>query len=300
MAPIILFMYALFASSFSVGKVLLQYSSEWFVLGTRFFLAGAILLSYQFLWLKEKIHFRKKHFWLYAQITLLGIYASYFFRFYGLKYLTSTKTSLIFNSTPFFAALYSYILFNERLTKKQWIGLVIGFLGLVPILITGSYAEQEIGEFLYISWPELSVLGAVALQSYSWIIVRKLVKDKDHSPIVVNGITMAIGGTLGLVTSFIFEGTSSFTSSSFFWGWLFYVVIVSNIICYNLYGYLLRRYSATFVSFAGFIVPFFTALYGWGFLNEQITWHFYVSCFIVFIGLYLFYQDELKDSSVYS
>ena len=300
MAPLIILMYALFASSFSVGKVLLSYSSYIFIVGIRFFLAGAVLLAYQVLWLRKRIYVKRSHLWLYAQIIILGIYSAYLFRFWGMNYLSSTKTSLLFNSAPFFAALYSYFFFNERMTPKQWVGLVIGFLGMIPILITGSPEEKQLGEFLFISWPELSIILAVALQSYSWIVFRKLVKDKNHSPMLVNSITMCAGGILALATSAWFEGLTPVTDASHFWGWLIYVIIVSNIICYNLYGYLLRHYSATFVSFAGFIVPFFTALYGWGFLNETITWHFYASCLIVFIGLYLFYQDELKNSPAYA
>ncbi len=300
MAPLIILMYALFASSFSAGKVLLSHASYMFVVGIRFSIAGAIMLAYQLFWLKKRIHIHRTHIWLYAQIMVLGIYTGYLFRLWGLTYLSATKTALIFNAIPFFSAILSYFFFNEKMTRKQLFGLVIGFLGLIPILITGSPVETKLGEFLFISWPELAVLLAVALQSYSWIVVRQLVKDKEHSPIFVNGITMFGGGFLALITSFWFEGFAPVTDASIFWPWLFYVIIISNVICANLYGYLLKHYTATFVSFAGFIVPFFTALYGWGFLKETITWHFYASSLIVFAGLYLFYQDELKNSPALS
>jgi drug/metabolite transporter (DMT)-like permease len=66
-----------------------------------------------------------------------------------------------------------------------------------------------------------------------------------------------------------------------------------------MYASLLKKYTATFMSFAGFIAPLFTALYGWAFLGEIITWHFYASSAIVFVGLFLFYKDELnKDENV--
>lgn len=301
MAPLIILMYALFSTSFSAGKILLQYTSPLFLVGVRFFLAGTLLLFYQFVWHKHRIHIKRKQIWLYIQIIVLGIYAAYIFRFFGLKYLSSSKTAFIFNSSPFFTALYSYLLFHDKITKKQWLGLVVGFIGLIPILITSSPLEQEWGEILFISWPELAILIAVALHSYSWMVVRKLVKDKQHTPIVVNGITMFLGGLLALITTPLVDGIQPMITPlqhlAEFTGWLFFVVIVSNIICYNLYGHLLKKYSPTFLSFSGFLVPIFAALYGWGLLSEKITWHFYLSCLIVFVGLYLFYQDELKSDS---
>jgi drug/metabolite transporter (DMT)-like permease len=61
---------------------------------------------------------------------------------------------------------------------------------------------------------------------------------------------------------------------------------------------LLRRFTATFVSFAGFTTPLFTAILGWFFLGETVTMSFYLSTIVVFSGLYLFYQDELQKGVV--
>jgi drug/metabolite transporter (DMT)-like permease len=258
--------------------------------------AGIILISYQLIRHQKFPKFNKDELYLYAQIILLGIYAAYIFRFWGLKDLASSKTALLFNASPFFTALYSHFFFNEKMTLKQWAGLIIGFLGLIPILLTTSLTEQKIGEFFYISWPELAILVAVSLHSYGWIVVRKLVKHRDHSPAMINGITMLCGGILALITAPLLEDAKPISDPGIFIGWLSYVIIISNIICYNLYGFLMKHYTATFLSFAGFLVPIFAGLFGWAFLNEQITWHFYASCTIVFFGLYLFYQDELRSS----
>ncbi len=299
MAPLIILMYALFSTSFSAGKVLLSYTTPLMLCGTRMTLAGVILVAYQYLYLKKNVHIKKEHWWVYVQIIVLGIYIAYILRFWGLSYLTSSKTALLFNASPFFAALYSYYFFSEKITFKQWVGLVIGFLGLIPILATSSGVEQSMGEFLFISWPELAILVCVALHSYSWILVRKALHFKGHTPILINGITMLGGGLLALLTAFLWEGFQPISEPGPFIGWLLFVVLVSNIICYNLYGYLLKKYTATFLSFAGFIVPIFAGLYGWGLLGEVITWHFYASSIIVFVGLYLFYKDELKRSPSY-
>lgn len=289
----IILLYALFSSSFSMGKILLRYTSPIFLTGIRMFIAGLILLGYQYFYANKHFRFKKKHIWFYAQIVIFGIYITYILRFWALDYLTSSKTCFLYNMSPFLSSFYSYIFFHEKMTRKQWVGLCIGLLGLIPILLTTSPGEVSIGEISFLSLPEIAVLISVAMHSYSWIVMRKLVRDKSYSPMMVNGISMTAGGFLALITAFIFEGWFPVTNVKPFLGWLTLVILISNIICYNLYGYLLRKYTATFLSFAGFSAPLFAAFYGWIFLSEKVTWNFYISTVIVFIGLYLFYQDEL-------
>jgi drug/metabolite transporter (DMT)-like permease len=161
------------------------------------------------------------------------------------------------------------------------------------MLISTSSQELQLSEFLFLSWPELAVLISVAASAYSWIIMRKLVHHKNYSPVMVNGITMSIGGMGALLTAIYAEGPLTIADPPHFFGWLGLVILISNIICHNMYGYLLKKYTATFLSFAGFLSPLFTALYGWAFLQEEITPAFFISTVIVFIGLLLFYQDEL-------
>jgi len=293
---LIILLYALFAGSFTLSKAILNYTTPTFLVGIRMLIAGTILLSYQYFHPQQQFQFKRKHLWYYAQITLFGIYFTYILRFWGLKYMPSSKASFLYNLSPFLSSYYSYLFFKEKITRKQWLGLAIGFIGLIPMLISTSPSEQAIGEWGYLSWPELAVILAVALHSYSWIIVRKLVREKSYSPMMINGISMASGGLLALFTSFVVEDTMRPVSNlGTFVVLLGLIILISNIICHNLYGFLLKKYSATFLSFAGFMSPLFTALYGWLFLHETITWHFYLAAVIVFIGLLLFYQDEFKE-----
>ena len=291
---LIILLYALFATSFPISKMLLQYVSPLLLTGIRMLTAGVILLAYQYFNPKAHFYFRKKDIWLYLQVIFFGGYLTYILRFWGLNHLSASKTCFLFNLAPFLSSYYSYLFFNEKLTKKQWYGLGIGFFGLIPLLLTTSPEEAAAGGWWYISLPDLSIIGAVAAHSYSWILVRKLLMHRKYSPMMVNGIAMTCGGLLALVSSWLFEAPQTISHISHFAAWLAVVILISNIICHNLYGYLLTQHSATFLSFAGFIGPLFTAFYSWLLLGEVITWHFYVSAILVFIGLVLFYKDEIK------
>lgn len=292
---LIILLYALFASSFTMGKVLVTYAQPIFLTGIRMLLGGLILLSYQFIYNRKHCKFNTSNIPLFIQAMLSGIYLNYILRFWALNYLTSSKTNFFYNLAPFFSSFYSYLLFDERMSKKQWLGLAIGLIGIIPILLQGGDMESIAGSYWKISLPEAAVIVSVLCHSYSWIVVRKLVRTHEYHPMMINGITMTSGGLFALLTSYMLEQQGPINDPTTFFGWLVLVVLVSNIVCYSLYGHLLKTYTATFLSFAGFLSPLFSAFYGWAFLHEQITWHFYMSGIIVFIGLYLFYQDEITD-----
>lgn len=295
---LIVLLYALFGLSFPLSKTILKIIDPMFYTGIRMVTAGLLLLAYQYFYAHHHFKFRLKNIWLYAQVALFGIYLTYILRFVGLATLTSAKTAFLFNFMPFFSAFYSYFFFKEKLTRQQWLGLLVGFIGFIPILIYSNPVEKKLGEFLFISWPEFAVLLAVACQSYSWIIMRKLVRDNAYAPSMINGMTMTIGGIAAFITAIFWEGPQEVADPGTLAIWLILVILVSNIICHNLYGYLLKKYTATFLAFAGFLGPLFSAFYGWLFLSEIITWHFYLSAVLVFTGLYMFYKHELEVTGI--
>lgn len=296
----IVLMYALFALSVTISKILVEhYTNFTFLTGSRMTLAGLILLAYQYFAPHERFKFKIKHLALYAEIVIIGMYMANMCRFYALSHMPSSKLSFIYNLSPFFSALYAYILFKDRLTRRQWVGLVIGFLGMIPLLMYRAPEEMALAQLAWISWPELVALCAVACHSYNWIALRKLVKEKNYAPTMVNGLGMLAGGILALGTAAVFNATGAKVCPMVkdlwpFLGLLAGVIFVSNILAHNMYGFLLKTHNPTFLSFAGFLCPLFNALFSWILLGEKVTWHFYSSCVIVFGGLYLFYRDEIK------
>lgn len=229
------------------------------------------------------------------QITVLGMYATYALRLYALDVLPVWKVSFFYNFSPFLTALFAYLLFNQKLSAKQWLGLSIGFFGMIPMLLSSSPAEASSASF--ISMYELFLIISVSLHCYSWILIQKLVRDKNYKTSLVTGICMASGGLISLVNAYAFEGMPTVSDPAAFCKGLVIMIFVSNILCHNIYAGLLKKYSATFMSFTSFLSPIFAAIYGWAFFQEKISWHFYASIVIVLVGLYVFYQDELKQKS---
>ena len=216
-------------------------------------------------------------------------------RAWALQYIPTTKAALLFNLLPFFTALFAYFFAREKLTLLKFCGLLIGFLGMIPVLITGTNAEDSLGTFGFLSWPELAIIVAVSSLSYSLIIMQQLVKHRGCPPYLANATCMFLGGLCALALSLSVEtqwikGSASLKPFAILLG---LQILISNIICSNLQAHLLKHYSSTFMAFASFLSPLCAAIYGSVLFNEKFTWHYLISFIIVIIGLAIYYYDDI-------
>lgn len=294
----LILLYGLWASIFSYNKLLLTISSPLFLTGTRMTIAGVLLLIYLFIWKRSSLLTNRKKFITISLLAIVGIYSTNALEAWGLKYLPAPKTCFIYSLSPFFAAVLSYIHGKEKITLKKWLGLFIGFLGFLPVLLMQSKGANGCSECNLVGMPELSVIGAAFCSAYGWILLRRIVKDGTTSPLLANGISMLIGGILAIVHSTLFDNWTPIPVTAgkigTFLSGTFGVIVISNIICYNLYGYMLRRFTATFISFAGLLSPVFSSIISWFVLGETLNPILLISTFVIASGLWVIYREELR------
>jgi drug/metabolite transporter (DMT)-like permease len=309
----ILFLYAVLATSFTTSKAALMYVQPLLFTALRMIPAGIGLLGYAWwrtkasLWplFTNKVHIR--HGILFLLAIIFHIYVPYTTYFMGMKVLSSSKVALYFNLSPFFAAFFAHIFTHQRMTLLQWLGCAIGFFGMLPVTLAGHGFHA----FGYPTWDEFLILCSVVSSAYGWYIVQRLVRDAGYRPSVVNGISMLCGGFLALLSSLAWEGGMHERLQAFhallapasgsqipllgivIW-YTALSILAANIIFYTMYATLLKRYSMVFLSFAGLITPLLVAINGWFFLGEGLPEYFMISFVLLSGGLYLFYIEELR------
>ena len=187
------------------------------------------------------------------------------------------------------------------MSKKKCLGLLLGFIGFLPILWRQTKGEVSLSSIGFLSTAELSVILAAAATVVGWTVFRQLVAA-NVSTVSANAYSMLLGGFFSLVHSFAVESWQPlpvYGSWTIFWQTTLWMILVSSLICYNLYGYLLKRFSVTFLSFTGFIIPFLVALFSWVYLGETVTSSFFFSGVIVLLALSLFYYEEIKTEGIH-
>lgn len=299
MLILVFFLYFLCGLSFTLSKTILFYGAPIFFVAVRMIIAGTGLLAYYF----YKFNFKNlnikilniKDIFLFLLAIIFHIYLTYLCDAWALNQMTSIESAFIYNFSPFIAALFSYLVFSERMNLQKWLGMIISFAALVWMLVqnTELICCQNI-------LATIIMFLAVISSSYGWIIVRQLIQ-KNYNILFINGLSMLFGGILALITSIFVESCHIICPVSswpeFLLG-LASIILVMNIGFYNLYGYLLKYYTATFIAFAGFTCPFFAQLFGYIFLQENISYNLVISTIIITFGLYIFYRSELKQGYI--
>lgn len=300
---LVVLLYVLFASLFTLQKDTLSYCEPFFLVGSRMLFAGLVLLAYLAIRYKPKaVRIQAKHIGGVLLLACSQIYLTNICEIWAIEHMVSSKACLLYSLSPFVSALVAFFVLKETMSTKKLLGMLIGFMGLLPILFTQTRAELSSGAFFIFTGAELAMVGAVFCSVYGWIMLKKVMQDYAYSPLLANGLSMTIGGCLALLHSY-FAGESwsplPVTNASSFAVNTLAMCLISNLICYNLYGYLLRKFTATFMSFAGLVTPLFASLFGFIWLREVITWHFFVSIALFTLGLIIFYREELAQGHGY-
>lgn len=289
--------YAILASTFTIAKVAVGYADPLFLIGVRMVVSAPLMFLVHRLQKNNSFRMAKPDLGTFILVALFHIFIPFVGEFWALQFMSSAKTAITYSLTPFIAAILSYIILRKKISSKQTLGLVVGLLGLLPILISGDEVDLIQGEFFMISLPEIVLLLAVTSASYAWFLVAELMK-KGYGISYINGVAMLIGGLLSLIVWYFNAGDVSPIRGdlSAFFLWTGLLVLVANVISYNFYGWLLRHMSITLMSAIGFLCPIFASLYGLILLNEQLGLTHLAALIMVGVGIWLFYREEVRNN----
>lgn len=108
---------------------------------------------------------------------------------FALKSLSLAKVYALFFVAPLMIAVFSVFMLRERVTKAQWVAIVVGFLGVLIVLRPGAEGFAWLGT--------IAVLGTALAYALSSILVKIIGRtDSTQSMIFWMTCMLAIGATL--------------------------------------------------------------------------------------------------------
>ena len=219
--------------------------------------------------------------WVAVSAFVGSFFPAYLFAFAETE-ISSSVTAVMVSLTPLFTLLISVIIFGEELLKKQVIGVIIGFLGIV-VLINNELLSSSFN-LLYVMF---IVLAAFCYAVNANLLKYKLPNIPALGIVFMSFLFMFIPAFIVLFFSeFPF---SDFTSDPLILESIVYIVILAlfgTAIAKVMYIKLLAISTPVFSVSTTYLMPV-VAIF-WGLLDgEEFKLTQFIGTSIILIGVYL-------------
>ena len=64
----------------------------------------------------------------------------------GIRFIPLVLANVLFNTSPFFAVIFAWIMLGDRLNALQWTALLVSFGGIILIYLS-TREKEELGGF---------------------------------------------------------------------------------------------------------------------------------------------------------
>ncbi|HVS38647.1 MAG TPA: EamA family transporter, partial [Gemmataceae bacterium] len=178
------------------------------------------------------------------------------------KTVPSGLAAVLAATIPLWMALLEMLLpHGERLTLRGWLGLLIGFGGVV-LLGAGALGGRSGMSFLDVG-PFL-VLGSAAAWSVGSFLYRHSRSRAPH--LTAAAYQMAFGGGAMIVVGLAMGEGGRLTADCLTWqaiGAFFYLLVVGSLVGFIAYNWLLGHASAALAGTYAYVNPVVALLVGW-------------------------------------
>lgn len=249
--------------------------------GTRFALAGILVIVFGCITKKKFLVPKVKNLWRVGLVALFQTAAQYTFFYIGLAHTAGVKASVLNGLGVFFTIIAACFIFRtEKFNLVKLIGCLLGFGGVILINIGGdfSFSFTLLGE------------GFVIFSGLSAALAAGLVKifSKYEDTTALCGYQFLIGGCVLVIIGLSFGGSfQPVNAGSYFM--LLYLGFLSAC-AFTLQGFLLKYNPVSKVAVFKSTNPLFGAVFSAIILNESeqlFSWFTLIALCLVCAGIFI-------------
>jgi drug/metabolite transporter (DMT)-like permease len=271
----------LWSSAFITTKPIIDNSDPFAALAFRFALValGFFLFS---LYSKEKILVNKRNFFesFFSGVLFHGFYLGGVFYSISIGMPTGIA-ALIVTLQPILTNALSGPILNEKVSAKQWVGVLLGFVGAALVL------GFDIGSKIPVVGLVATIIALLAI-TFSTLWQKKL---SNNLPLSVSNTYQALGGCVfHLLIIFLFVDPYIDFTQTFIVAMSHQIFLVS-FGAFTILMYLIKNNSASKTVSIFFLIPATSALMAWLFLNENLSNLDLIGFLFTSIGVYIATRD---------
>jgi drug/metabolite transporter (DMT)-like permease len=170
---------AFWGGNYVVGRVLVSHVAPGFIAESRWVIASLFLITVYYRNVKNEFRFLYESFWRTAFLALLGPVLFPTFLYIGEQYTSAVNASMFLAASPAIVLLINALIFRERITLFNVLGVLASTVGVIFVLSQG-HVSKILG--IHQGKGDLWALGS----AIAWGIYCSFLRTKDKR--------MSIGG----------------------------------------------------------------------------------------------------------
>ena len=267
----------LWSSAFVTTKPIIDNSDPFAALSFRFFFVALGFFIFA-VYSKQKILINYKNFFqsIISGVLFHGFYLGGVFYAVSIGMPTGI-TALIVTLQPILTNTLAGKFLNENVSKKQWIGVVLGFIGAT--LVLGFDIESSLPVAGVIS----SFIALLAITS-STLFQKKI---SNNLPLSVSNMYQAIGGCFFHILIVIFFTNPYININTSFLVAMSHQIFLVSFGAFTILMFLIKHNSASKTVSIFFLIPVTTAIIAWLFLDENLNFLDMAGFIIATLGVYI-------------
>ena len=267
----------LWSSAFITTKPIVDYSDPFSALAFRFLIVAFGFFLFSII-KKQTILVTRKNLInsILSGILFHGFYLGGVF-FSISKGLPTGIAALIVTLNPVLTNALAGPLLNEKITWKQWVGVLLGFLGAIIVL------GFDIGS-------ELPIVGIIAVLISLIAVTTATLWQKKISntlSLPVSNMYQAIGGLIFHLLIVLFFTKPYIDFSTTFIIAMSHQILLVSFGAFTILMYLIKHNSASKTVSLFFLIPTTSAVIAWIFLNETLNIYDVFGFAIASIGVFI-------------
>ncbi len=271
----------LWSSAFITTKPIVDKSDPFAALAFRFALVafGFFLFA---IYSKQKILVSKRYFYesFFSGVLFHGFYLGGVFYSISIGMPTAIA-ALIVTLQPVLTNALSGPILNEKVSTKQWIGVLLGFIG------AGLVLGFDVGSKIPSAGLAATIIALLAI-TFSTLWQKKL---SNNLPLSVSNMNQALGGSIfHLLVIILFVDPYIDFSKTFIIAMSHQIFLVS-FGAFTILMFLIKNNSASKTVSIFFLIPATSAFMAWLFLNESLNKIDIIGFIITSIGVYIATRD---------
>lgn len=199
--------------------------------------------------------------------------------------VSSSVTALAIATAPIWMAIFS-ALWGHQITRQEWLGILIGFIGILFLNMGGTLHGDWLSAFLLIfaaaSWSFGSVWGQYLSMP---------------AGLMGSACQMIVAGVVMLLVSAIAGEHWPNVVSDQSWFAMLFLVVLSSLVAYTAYQWLLKNVRPLIAISNTFVNPIVAFIMGINFANEVVETNEYLALGVILFGVLLVLMAKADSPS---